>query len=190
MSQDSLKLDKHAYHVLDCDLEDLRRLVEKYHYARGGSNTSVYAHGLFDRHGRLLGGAWWLPPTGPAAKSVNPENWKKVLALTRLVLVPWVPPNGCSFLIGRSIRLIRRDGRFVSLVTYADESQNHRGTIYRATNWEYKGMTQPKPRWLDPATGRQVACKATVNRTNSEMLALGYVRDGDYRKHKFVYHLR
>ena len=90
--------------------------------------------------------------------------------------------------MAQSVRLIRKDGRFVSLVTYADESQGHTGAIYRASGWEYVGRTGPYPRWID-AAGRQVACKATVNRTKAQMEALGHRKVGAYFKHKFILHL-
>ena len=85
--------------------------------------------------------------------------------------------------------MIEKDGRFVSLVTYADESQGHSGNVYRAANWEYVGRTGPYPRWLD-SSGRQVAPKATTNRTKHEMELLGHTRVGSFYKHKFVLHLR
>jgi hypothetical protein len=84
--------------------------------------------------------------------------------------------------------LIRADGRFTSLVTYADEYMGHTGAIYRASNWDYVGRTGPYPRW-ETADGRQVATKATVNRTKAKMEALGHRRVGSYYKHKFVKHL-
>lgn len=183
------RLFKQAFSVADAPLKDAQAMVVAHHYAKGGSNTAVYVHGLYRMDGMLVGVAWWLPPTRVAAESVNREEWKRVLSLTRLVILPDEPVNAASFLIGRSIRLIRAEKRFVSLVTYADESQGHTGSIYRATNWTYVGRTGPYPRWVDPKTGRQVACKATKNRTKAQMLALGYRRDGSYHKHKFVIHL-
>lgn len=182
-------LDKAAYEVRVCPLKDGQAMVAKYHYARGGSNTCVYMHGLYERStSRLVGVAWWLPPTRVACESVNKADWKKVLSLTRLVCLPDAPKNAASFLLGHSVRLIRKDGRFVSLVTYADESQGHTGTIYRAANWTYVGRTGPYPRWLDK-DGKQVAAKATKNRVKAEMEALGHIKVGSFYKHKFVLHL-
>jgi len=183
-------LRKADYYVADCPLQLAQAMVTEHHYAKGGSNTAVYVHGLYEREAEILVGvAWWLPPTRVAAESVNRENWQQVLSLTRLVILPDVPRNACSFLLGKSVKLIRKDGRFVSLVTYADESQGHDGSIYRASNWEYVGRTGPYPRWIDPETGRQVAPKATKNRTKQDMLDLGYVLEGRYHKHKYVLHL-
>lgn len=158
------------------------------HYARGASKTSVYRFGLFHflAPSVTLGVTLWLPPTKAAACSVDPLRWRQVLALSRMAVAPGVPKNACSFLLGRAVRAIRRDRRFVALVTYADESQGHDGHVYRASGWTYCGRTGSNPRWVDPRTGRQVATQATTTRTADQMTALGYVRTGRFHKHKFI----
>ena len=184
------KLRAPEWEVRSVPLAVARQLVEQHHYTRGGSNTAVYVHGLYHRSiGQLYGVAWWLPPTRVAAESVNKAEWQRVLSLSRMVMVPGTPANACSFLLARSIRTIRRERRFVSLVTYADESVGHTGGVYRAANWTYVGRTGPYPKWVDPRSGRQVAPKATENRTKAQMEQLGYQRVGSFHKHKFVLHL-
>lgn len=164
-------------------------MVHAYHYAKGGSNTACYVHGLYHKlTGLLWGIVWWLPPTRVAAESVNRDRWQQVLSLTRMVMIPGAPMNACTFLLSRSVKDIRKAGRFVSLVTYADESQGHTGGVYRAANWQYVGRTSAYPRWLD-ADGRQVSPKATKTRTVEQMHALGYRKIGMFPKHKFVLHL-
>ena len=183
------KFRSSEWFVDGANLKDAQRMVAEHHYARGGSNTAVYVHGLFHKEsGELCGVAWWLPPTRVACESVNRAEWKKVLSLTRMVILPGVPKNAASFLLGASVRMIRKDGRFVSLVTYADESQGHSGHVYRASNWGYVGRTGPYPRWISQ-DGRQVAPKATTNRTKAMMEALGHKKDGSFFKHKFVLHI-
>jgi hypothetical protein len=183
------RLRKEDWLVAPASLESAQELVRRHHYSKGGSNTACYVHGLYRRSGMaLMGVAWWLPPTRVACESVNKAQWQRVLNLTRLVIVPEVPKNAATFLLGRSISLIRRDGRFVSLVTYADESQGHAGGIYKASNWDYVGRTGPYPRWVD-VNGRQVSPKATTNRTKAQMLELGHTQAGAFYKHKFVMHL-
>lgn len=182
------RLRKTDFIVKDVPFREGKRLVVENHYSKGGSNTFVYMHGLYRvRDDMLMGVAWWLPPTKVACQSVNKHQWTKVLSLTRLACVPDAPRNAASFLLGASIRRIAKDGRFVSLVTYADESQGHTGQIYRATNWYYVGRTGPYPRWED-SSGRQVAPKATTNRTKAQMEALGHRKTGSFFKHKFTLH--
>lgn len=183
------RLRKNEWEVRPVPLKDAQEMVREHHYARGGSNTAVYTHGLYRKSdNKLCGVVWWLPPTRVACESVNREQWTRVLSLTRMVLVPGVPKNACSFLLARSVASIKRDGRFVTLVTYADESQGHTGGVYKAAGWDYVGRTGPYLRWVD-GTGKQVAAKATKNRTKAEMEALGYQKVGSFYKHKFVLHL-
>ena len=177
------------YIVRDVPKPEGRAFIASTHYSKGCSNTAVHMHGLYDnRSSELVGVAQWLPPTRVAAESVNREHWTRVLALSRLAVHPAVPTNGASFLLGRSIRIIRREQKWVSLVTYADDFMGHTGAIYLATGWDYIGRMKGSPRWED-ARGRQVARKATKSRTNAEMVALGYRMVGVFDKHKFVLHL-
>lgn len=181
-------LDRKEWIVRACTLEEARVLVARYHYTGGGSNTRTFSHGLYRVTSDIAEGVtWWIPPTKSAALSVD-EEWQKVISLTRLVIVPGMPTNAASFLLGRSMRMIRDDGRYRTLLTYADEGQGHTGAIYRATNWEYLGVREGDPVWIDPMTNRHVARKAgPKTRTHAEMLALGYVNTGRSRKHKFIY---
>jgi len=170
-------------------LDVARTLVEQYHYAHGASNTATYLHGLFRRgefwETNCKGVAWWIPPTKSAALATYPENWQGVLMLHRLVIVPGVPKNACSFLLAHSMKLIDRN-RWPCLVTYADEWQGHNGTIYKATNWKYVGKTAPEAIYVKD--GRMVARKAGPRtRTKAEMIALGAKYIGRFAKHKYIH---
>ena len=185
----SNRLRKVDWEVRPAPLSDGQALVAQHHYARGGSNTCVYMHGLYPLGGgALMGVAWWLPPTKVAAQSVNRREWQRVLSLTRMVILPDVPQNAASFLLSRSVKLIAAEGRFRSLVTYADEYMGHTGGVYKSAGWEYVGRTGPYVKW-HTSEGRQVAAKATRTRSKVEMLALGHTRVGSFHKHKYVKHL-
>ena len=191
MTADQNRLVANQWTVRSIPLPVAQQLVRKHHYAKGGANTGVFVHGLIRKDtDEVHGVAWWLPPTRVACESVNRDNWRRVLSLTRMVITPGTPKNACSFLLSRSIKIIRRDGRFDTLVTWADEGEGHTGGVYRAANWTYLGANTGDERWVDPLTGRHVAKKsAGKSRTVSEMLALGYVRAGKTRKHKYVLHV-
>ena len=174
------------FEVRKCGQAEARDLIEKEHYAGGASNTYVALHGLYAKgYEDLLGVTWWLPPTKIAALSVW-ENHSKVLSLSRLALVKGMPVNATSYLIGRSIRLLRRtDPRWECLLTYADTWQGHTGAIYRATNWEELGMTRPYPVYVD-AAGKCVSRKKGPKTLNhQQMLAAGYRFLGKFPKYKF-----
>lgn len=182
------RLKKCDYHVADANRSEALNLVKYAHYAKGASRTGVYVHGLYHNNADcLLGVAWWLPPTGPAARSVHPD-WTKVLSLSRMAIFPGMPKNACSFLLGRSMRMIRHDGRFHTLLTYADQGEGHDGWVYRACGFIYLGPTAPSPVWVD-TDGKRVSPKATVTRTKAQMEALGHRFVGKTVKHKYVKYL-
>lgn len=180
-------LRRRDYEVRIVPLSVCQEMVAKYHYAKAGSNTATFRHGLFrkDDPETCRGIAWWIPPTKSAAFANYPPNWMAVLVLSRLVIVPDEPQNAASFLIMQSVNLIRADKRWECLLTYADEWQKHSGGIYRATNWEYRGKTTPEATWVDNS-GRMVARKAGPHtRTKAEMENLGYKMIGRYARHRF-----
>ncbi len=75
-------------------------------------------------------------------------------------------------------------------MTWADEGEGHTGAIYRASNWEYLGMTRPAFRYRN-LDGKLVSRKrGPVALSHAEMLASGCVAEGPFRKHKFRYVIR
>lgn len=182
-----MKLNAKDYRVEVIPLSVGLELVKKYHYSRGGSNTATYRHGLIERKsGRVVGVALWIPPTKTAAMSnYRQGDWTKVLSLSRLAIDPSVPKNGASFLLGASERMIKRDGKYEYLLTYADEWRGHTGAIYRATNWNYLGKTAPEDVWVN-SKGRMMGRKrGQKTLTRSDMERLGFVNQGKYAKHRF-----
>lgn len=189
-SENAGKLRKSDWEVRPVDIAVARRMVEANHYAAGASNTATYLHGLF-RAGEIFdeqcaGVAWWIPPTRSAAEATFPKNWQGVLCLSRLVILPDIPKNACTFLLAGSRRLI--DSKiWPCLVTYADDWRGHTGAIYRADNWTYCGKTKPERTYT--VDGRMTARKAGGHtRKHAEMLSLGAELVGSFAKHKFVKH--
>ena len=163
------------------------KIVKRFHYSGGSANTATYRYGLFrkDNPNKCYGVALWIPPTKSAALATYPRDWKGVLCLSRLAINPKAPTNAASFLLGRSMRMIDRK-RWPCLVTYADTWQGHTGAIYKATNWEYIGMTRPERTYQ--INGRMVARKAgPKTRTHAEMLEFGAKLIGSFAKHKFIH---
>lgn len=173
---------REAYRVGPCPHAEARALIITNHYAKSAANTSVHAHGLYRvSDGALVGAALWMPPTANAAKALAKrhlgalERHREVLVLSRLVIVSGEPQNCAGLLLGASERFVRRDTRWKLLVTYADKSEGHSGTIYKATNWTFDGETRPEAKWRTPG-GRLVSKLATRSRTVADMEYAGYIR--------------
>ena len=170
---------------------EIAPFIAAHHYARGCSNTCTHAFAMrrASAPDQIVGGAMWLPPTRRCAESVDRASWQRVTSLSRLVLLDDEPRNAESLFVGAMLRHLERERRWVAAVTFADTSQGHRGTIYRATNWEDCGLTKLEPRWED-GHGRQVSRLSTKTRTDDAMRELGYRMVGRFAKHKFVYRFK
>lgn len=179
------------YEFVQCGREERRvahELVRSHHYAKSASHRSFGI--CAKRNGKVVGAALFLPPLPPAAKKHAKMDPKKVTTLSRLVVAPGEPQNVAGMLIGASLRHLRRDGRYDTVLTFADLSQGHSGTVYKATNAISCGLTKPEPYWVDPRTGARVSRKATTSRTVAEMRALGYERRMSPGKHCFKWEIR
>ena len=77
------------------------------------------------------------------------------LTLTRLWLSDELPGNSESMVLGRVARELRRHTSVRFLLSYADPSRGHVGTIYQAANWLYTGLSGPTPLYdLGDGAGR------------------------------------
>ena len=113
------------------------------HYA-GRMCSISYAFGLF--RGDVLEGVitYGTPPSATLRKGVAGEEFLgNVLELNRLCLRNNVKGDA-SFLIAHSLRLLRGD--FI-VVSFADTSMGHVGTVYQASNFSYRGLSAKRTDW-------------------------------------------
>lgn len=104
-----------------------------------------------------------LPP-----KEVEKRYGKKTWELSRLYLIDRLPHNAETWLISKSIKWIKKNHPDVcALVSYADPSAGHSGTIYKASNWLFDGMTDegrktPRCDYFDARTGKKYGRKGNM----------------------------
>ena len=181
-------LDKRIYSVIPVLHKTGKQFIEEHHYSKSAAITSVYSHGLFFKED-LCGALLWMPPTKVAAQSVSQQDWKRVLTLSRLAISPEAPRNAASFALSRSRKLIKGEGIWKHLVTYADTWQGHTGAIYAADNWTYVGKTKPSPVWTDVDGKVRGRKRGPKNLSVNEMINDGMIYIGSFPKHKYVRHL-
>lgn len=126
-------------------------ILLKYHYLKDISRgfKSGENYGLF-LHDELVGVAIFtgfpVPELVKGLFGLPRTEQEGFYELSRLCLSPDVQAseyNITSWFLARSIRQLRRDCRVRSILSYAD-SDFHLGTIYRACNFKYYGLTDPK----------------------------------------------
>ncbi len=133
----------------------------------------------------VLGTIVYALPPRETSKRYGGETWE----LARLWLDDSVPQNAETWLISKSIRYIKKNYPLVkALVSYADPSANHTGTIYRASNWLCDGRTDqgrktPRADYVDTRTGKRYSRRKHV--PGDAVIQ----RVARVSKHRFVYYV-
>lgn len=104
----------------------------------------------------LIGVCAFATPNSENVRSsvFGPEYKQHVTELHRLVILDVTPTNTESWFIARALRGLKqyRPGIW-AVLSFADSTEGHNGTIYQATNALFTGTTSRARFWRDP-TGR------------------------------------
>lgn len=179
------------YAVKPVSRNECAPFILEIHYARRWPSIT-YAFGLF-RDGVIVGVVTYgTPPSAPLRFGVaGKDNMSRVLELNRLCLRDNVK-NEASRLVGASLRALPA-GRIV--VSFADTSQGHNGTVYQACNFTYHGLSAKRTDWkvkgMEEKHGQTVAdeFRGVKNRAAAMREKYG---DRFYlaprpRKHRYIY---
>ena len=119
-----------------------REVLVREHYTHTMSGGTILAFGVFDAQ-RLRGVATLGVGPFNAASLVRGVERRDCLTLTRLWLADELPRNSESHVLGTLLRApLTRATSVIFLISYADPSRGHLGTIYQASNWLYTGLSQ------------------------------------------------
>ena len=119
-----------------------KELLVRNHYLHTMPGGTKLAFGIFS--GKRLMGTVTLG-VGPfnVHRLVAGSTRDDCLVLSRLWLADDLPKNSESRVLAVILRSLGRDTSVKFLVTYADPTAGHVGTIYQATGWLYTGMSEP-----------------------------------------------
>jgi hypothetical protein len=124
----------------------VRKFLKRWHYSDYVNIQAKHTFCLF-RDGNfgipdMVGVCIYTRPAGPSAgQSYYPEAPDKVLELRRLCLIDDTPKNAESFFVSRTIKWLKGNTDWEFILSYADMEQGHSGVIYRASNFQYLGVT-------------------------------------------------
>lgn len=119
--------------------------LSRWHYLGDKGFLSTYNFGVFFS-GELVGIICYGIPNAPSIKGIYDQTSQNdYLELTRLALSPDCPKNSASRVIAISLKLLAKmNPEIKGIITYADTEQGHVGTIYKASNFKYLGLTAQK----------------------------------------------
>jgi hypothetical protein len=127
--------------VKSTTIQYVRDFVETWHYSSNVNGLRISnVFGLF--YNDSLIGAMIYGPLGMA------NTWKKyakseseIIELRRLCCIDNTPRNTESYFIGKTLKWLKKNTEYKIVISYADTFHNHQGTIYKASNFEYHGLT-------------------------------------------------
>lgn len=165
-----------------------KEFIRIHHYSHGVNNGPM-CYGLFD-DSELIGVIAFATPCSEAVcASVFGEEMKmSVTELHRLVGLDDTARNSESWFIARALRLLKKDRpKYNAVVSFADATQNHVGTIYQATNAIYCGVTGKATFYLDESGRLRHPRQNGRNITKEEANSRGWTPSKRTGKHRYLY---
>lgn len=148
--------------IRPCSIGEVDRFIKAHYLGKRPAIVMLCIMMLHD--GEPVGCIVYSAPPREADKRYGGKTWE----LARLYLVDQIPCNAETWLIGQSIKFIRRHCPEVQhLLSYADPSAGHKGTIYKASNWRQDGRTDderksPRCDYVDARTGKKYGRKGNM----------------------------
>ena len=134
-------------------------LLLRFHYLKDISKTfkSGYNYGLYKKNefcplniGGIQGVCIFtglpVPEIAKGAFGLERHEQNGLFELSRLCIHPNTQQseyNITSWFVSKAIRRLRKETNVRGIISYAD-SDHHSGTIYRACNFRYCGLSEPK----------------------------------------------
>lgn len=148
--------------VYRADVATCREFIEAHYLKKRPAITLLCM--IMEWNAKKVGCVVYSAPPRETEKRYGGKTWE----LARLYLLDEVPKNAETWLIAQSVKFIRRVYPDVKvLVSYADPSAGHKGTIYKAANWSSDGMTDegrktPRCDYVAIATGKKYGRKGNI----------------------------
>lgn len=126
------------------DKNNAKEIFRKFHYFGEKDFLCSYSYGAI-YNGEVWGAISYGIPNARNIKGLYTEDTQQgVLEITRLAFNDDSPRNSCSWFIAKTIKDLQTRYPLRLIITYADTAQNHVGTIYKAANFTYHGLTAKK----------------------------------------------
>jgi hypothetical protein len=142
----------HQLRVMAIPNSVAKQVMRRHHYLHSIPGGTSLAFGVF-KGGKLVGVVTLGVGSVNGYRLFDGADRGDCLTLTRLWLADELPSNSESRVLGIIRRSLRRHTDVKFLVTYADPSHGHVGTIYQAAGWLYTGLSQQTPLY-DVGDGR------------------------------------
>jgi len=189
------------YKVSRIKYQKAKEYIVQNHYTKTVCNAGI-SYGLFDDNKltegvlfpmpKLIGVIIFCSPISENVRSsvFGKEKKSSVIELSRLHILDVTPKNTESYFISKSMNLLKKDyPKYKAVISYADSTENHTGTIYRASNFYYLGKTPLTDSYLDNKNRLHTYRQNGINYKPNEVIKLGWKKVKRNFKYRYLYFL-
>lgn len=143
----------------------IKQIIIEHHYLHSCPLTPKYIFAIYDGD-EIVGAALVSGFSRFQAKS----KYKDCLELNRFIVLDKCPKNTESFFLGSLLRYLKENSAIKGIVSYADPSVDHDGTIYKAANFRFIGNSAKSYHYIDK-DGKWINKKVVWDRAKQSNLS-------------------
>lgn len=170
--------------------DDAMQFVKQHHYSGGMGNAPI-PYGIRQyATGELVGVIAFHTPISENVRRMvfGDEHKDRVTELHRMAIHPDAPPNTATWFISRALdRLKKYRPQTWAVLSHADRTEGHDGTVYQAASADYTGTTRETTFYRDE-NGRLRSPRQNGERIDREKARTrGWVPEKRDAKHRYVF---
>jgi len=169
-----------------------RLFVSQYHYSGGMGNAGIPVGMYHQPTNTKLGVIVFHAPISENVRaSVFGEGHEdKVIELHRMAIHPDAPHNAGSWFISRALDWLKDyKPQYKAVLSFADTTEGHDGTVYQACSADYYGMSPPKTYYKDTEGVLRAPRQNGENISKSQAKERGWTPVERQAKHRYVFWL-
>lgn len=133
----SIPTSPHHFKIKVGRFNQFAHLLSKYHYKSSKIGGGISYNLILDYRNKCYGGI----VIGKMRHANKYEE--KAVELRRMVLSPECPKNTASYFLSKTIWWLKNNTDISIVYTFADKTVGHKGTCYKASNFEFVKDTPP-----------------------------------------------
>lgn len=166
-----------------------KTFIRDHHYSKSCHNGPSPCYGLFEEESMIGVLCFATPCSENVRASVFGKDYKdNVTELHRLFVVDNTPKNTESWFISKCLKLLKKNKPEIwAVLSFADSTMGHNGTIYQATNAIYCGLTSKATFYLDSNGSLRHPRQNGVNISVDDAITRGWCPVKRLAKHRYLY---
>lgn len=127
---------KESAYIKLCSFSDISNIFKDFHYKKNAMGGGISVCFVMFINGLLVGGS-------VLGKPRHEKKYKNCIDIRRMALIDDAPFNSESWFLSQIIKWIASNTSYENVLSYSDMTVGHKGTIYKASNFDSIGETTP-----------------------------------------------